>query len=95
MRLVDDQQRSGARERADGVEEPGLGEDDPDVRERRLGEHGCYVAVGELALDRVGVVELDDPRRHRRIDGWADVARLATARPSAVETTNVSSTEPW
>ena len=41
----------------------GLGQDDADVRQRRLGEDAGDVAVGELALERLDVVELDDPGR--------------------------------
>ena len=51
------------------VVEAGLGEDDADVRQRRLREHAGDVAV-RLALERLGVVPLDDARRlverHRR-----------------------------
>ena len=51
---------------------PGSGQDDADVRQRRLGEHAGDVAVGELALERLDVVALDDARglgeRHRRPD---------------------------
>ena len=50
--------------------EAGLGRDDADVRQRRLGEHAGDVAVRELALERCDVVPFDDARRlverHRR-----------------------------
>ena len=77
------------------VVEARLRQDDADVRQRRLGEHAGDVAVGELALERLGVVPLDDARRlferHRRPD-------VALARDDAAvrrASTNVSSTEPW
>ena len=80
--------------RAQRVVEARLGQDDADVRQRRLGEHAGDVAVGELALERLEVVELDDARRlverHRR----PDVA-LARDDATVLEVANVSSTEPW
>ena len=64
---------------------PGLGMHDPDVRQRRLGEHERDVAVRELALERVDVVELDDPRRDRRIDRRPEVAAARATTPSVAE----------
>ena len=53
VRLVDDQQRAGAvAGRAQAVEEAGLGQDDADVGQRRLGQHAGDLLVGEQALDR-------------------------------------------
>ena len=58
--------------RAQLLVEARLRQDDADVRQRRLGEDARDVAVGELALQRLGVVPLDDARglvqRHRRPD---------------------------
>ncbi len=48
---------------AQRVVEARLRQDDPDVRQCRLGEHACDVAVGELTLERLDVVPLDDTRR--------------------------------
>ncbi len=79
VRLVDREQRAvPSRQLAQRVVEARLRMDDPDVRQRRLGQHERDVTVSELALERVDVVELDDARRHRRIDGWPEVA---AARP--------------
>ena len=75
VRLVDDQQRAGGAGRgAQRVVVAGLGQHDADVGQRRLGEHARDVAVGELALERLDVVELDDARRLRRRHRRADVA---------------------
>ena len=63
---------------------PGLGQDDADVGQRRLGQHAGDLPVGEQALDGPEVVELAHPRGQRRVDGGADVAR-ARPRPAAVE----------
>ena len=54
------------------------------------------VAGGERVLERVDVVELDDPRGRVERDRRADVAgaRDGARRPSS-STANVSSTEPW
>jgi len=63
----------------------GLRVHDPDVRQRRLGEHECDVAVCELALERVHVVELDNPCGDRRIDRWAEVAAPRPHNPVCPE----------
>ena len=73
VRLVDDQQGlRTARQHAQRIVEAGLGVDDPDVRQDRLGEDAGDVAVRQLTLERVDVVPLDDPRRlvqrHRRAE---------------------------
>jgi hypothetical protein len=47
VRLVDDQQRPGlARGRPQLPVEARLGQDDPDVRQRGLGQHAGNVTVG-------------------------------------------------
>ena len=75
MRLVDDQQRAGVAGRgAQRVVVAGVGEHDADVGQRRLGEHAGDVAVGELALQRLDVVELDDARGLGERDRRPDVA---------------------
>ncbi len=58
--------------------EPRVGQDDPDVRERRLGEHAGHVLVCERRLERVHVVELDHPRGLGGVDGRAHVAEART-----------------
>ncbi len=59
---------------ADGVVIAGVGEHDADVGQRRLHERDGHVAVGELPVEGVDVVDLDDPRRLRRRHGRAEVA---------------------
>ena len=86
MRLVDDQERAVlAGRRAQHVVEAGLRRDDADVRERRLCEHTCDVAVGELALERLGVVPLDDAGRPVEWDGRPEVAFAGDDAPALVE----------
>ncbi len=59
--LVVDEDRAGALgELAHRLEVAGLGQDDPDVRQGGLDEHGRDVAVGERGLEPRDVVELDD-----------------------------------
>ncbi len=62
-------------ELAQPLEEPVVGQHDPDVGQGRLGEHRRHVAVGQCRFDRREVVPRHHPRggveRHRR----ADVAR--------------------
>ena len=61
--LVDHQQGPGsAGELAQAVVVSRLGKDDSDVGERRLDQDAGDVAVGELALERAEVVDLDHPR---------------------------------
>ncbi len=60
-------------ELAERAVEARLGMDDSDVRESRLREDERDVARRELALERIQVVELDDPCRHGRIDRRAEV----------------------
>ena len=67
-----------AGELAQRVVEAGVGQDDADVGQRRLGQHAGDVAVRELALERLEVVELDDARRLGGIDRRPDAA---LARP--------------
>ena len=75
VRLVDDQQRArAARRLAQRVVVAGLRQHDADVGQRGLGQHARDVAVGELALERLDVVELDHARRVRRRHGRADGA---------------------
>ena len=75
VRLVDHEQRPGpARQLAQPLVEARLGQDDADVRQRRLGEHAGDVAGRERGFERVEIVELDDLRRQRRVDRRADVA---------------------
>jgi hypothetical protein len=81
--LVDDEQRAGAVARgAQAGVEAVLRQHDPDVRQRRLGQHTRDLLVGEQPLQRVEVVELAHPRRDGRVDRGADVAR-PRARPRA------------
>src|SRR6185503_15594143 len=47
---------------------------DPDVRQRWLGEDAGDVAGLQGPPERLEVVELDDLRRHARVDGRAYVA---------------------
>ncbi len=68
--LVDDEQgavRPG--DLADRVEVARVRQDDPDVGQRRLHEDRGDVAVGELLLQALDVVELGDPAGHRHVDG--------------------------
>src|SRR6266566_1551678 len=75
MRLVDDQQRPRlACRRSKSAVEPGLGMDDSNVLQRRLRQHARDVAKAELALERLDVVPLHDPRCLLERDRWADVA---------------------
>ena len=67
------------------VVEARLRMDDPDVRERGLGQDECHITLSELPLERVDVVELDDARRHRRIDGWTEVAATSPDDPVRTE----------
>jgi len=50
-----------------------IGVDDADVGHRGLGQNTRHVARREGGLEGRDVVELDDARRDRRVDGWADV----------------------
>jgi hypothetical protein len=69
VRLVDHEQRAGVpRHPAQRVVIAGLGQDDPHVGHRGLGEHARDLSVGEGAVERVDVVELDRPGRL----GWVD-----------------------
>ena len=56
--------------------------------------HG-HVAVRELALERLEVVELDDARGLGRADRRADVALALDDCPPASSAANDSSTVPW
>ena len=69
--------------------------DDADVGERRLGEHERDVARGELALERVDVVELDDARRLARVARAGRGCRARGYDPPSTSVANVSSTVPW
>ena len=73
----------------------GLGQDDADVGQGRLDEHGRHVTVGERRSSAGDVVELDDPRRLGEVDRRADVPAPARRDPSASSVANASSTEPW
>ena len=53
--------------------EPVLGEDDPDVRQRGLGEDAGDVLGSKRFLEPVEVVELHDLRRQRRVNGRPDI----------------------
>ena len=76
VRLVDHEERPvPACELSDGLVVARLREDDPDVRKRGLEEAARDVAFGQLALEAVEVVDLDDPRRQARVDGRPDVVR--------------------
>ena len=73
VRLVDDQQRArpaGCLPKS--ILKAGLGVDDPDVRQCRLGQDARDIAHSKLTLERLDVVPLDHPRRfferHRRPD---------------------------
>ena len=77
MRLVDHEQS------ASRLDQPrrlfpvaSVGQDDAHVRQCRLGQHARHIAVRQLALEGGKVVELDDARRHRWVDGRSDVAGL-------------------
>ena len=53
----------------------GVGEHDPGVGHRRLGQHAGDVAGLEGALEGCEIVPLDRPGGHRRVDGRPDVVR--------------------
>ena len=59
--------------------------DDPDVRERRLGQDECDVTPSELPLERIDVVEFDDPGRHCRIDRRPEVPASRANNPVRAE----------
>src|SRR5262249_51208076 len=74
VRLVDREQRSvPPGQLAERVVEARLRMDDADVRQRGLREDDGDVAPRQLTLERVEVVELDDPSGEGRIDGGAEV----------------------
>src|SRR5450759_2439870 len=80
VRLVVDEQASVlAGELAHAREVAVRRQHDPDVGERRFHEHRGHVAVGQLALHPLEVVELDHPAPFGHIDGCADVAGSARA----------------
>ena len=67
--LVDDEERARPPgDLADRVVVAGLGQDDPDVGQRRLEQDRRDVAVGEGRLEPGDVVELDDPGRLGDVD---------------------------
>ena len=53
---------------AQRVVEAGVGHDDADVGQRRLGQHAGDLAGGQGGLERGEVVERHDDRRERRIE---------------------------
>ncbi len=74
VRLVDREQRArAAGQLAERVVEPVVREDDPDVRQRGLGEDAGDVLRAERLLQSVQVVELDDLRRQCGVNGRPDV----------------------
>ena len=60
---------------ADGVQIPGLGQDDADIGQRGLHQDGGHVTVGQLPFQCGRVVELRHPGGLARIDRCSDVAR--------------------
>ena len=97
VRLVDHQQRPGAaRELAQRVVEPGA----PAARCRCSSAPARRARTAtsprrERRLERVDVVELDDLRRQRGVDGRPDVAGSRRDGAAARVAANASSTEPW
>ncbi len=77
MRLVDHQIGAGrVRQTRRLLPIPLVGKHNPDVCQRRLGQHTRDVAMSKLALERSEIVELDNTRRHDWIDGGSDIAGL-------------------
>ena len=84
--LIDDEDRVGLPGQvADRVVIAGLGQDDADVRERGLDEHGGDVAVLERSGEAVDVVEVHDPGRLGDIDRCPDQALPRTNTTVRVE----------
>jgi hypothetical protein len=85
VRLVDDEERPGARARgAHPRPVARLRQDDADVGERRLGQHAGDVAALQLGLEGLGIVELDDRGGLGGIDRGADQA-FAGTRPAVLQ----------
>ena len=88
VRLVDDEQCAGpAGEFPERRVEARLGMHDPDVGERRLGQHARHIAMAQRGFQRRQIVELDDACRERRVHGRPDVplARHHAAVPKRRE----------
>ncbi len=86
----------GASEAAQFVVEAGVGHDDPDVGQRRLGQHAGDLASGECGIERGEVVERNDDSGGARIERRAEVA--GTVDGAAIlrrVVANASSTVPW
>ena len=84
--LVDDEQRARSiAQLAQRLVEAGVGLDDADVGERRLGEHTGDVAGSQRGLERVEVVELHHLGRLGEGDGGADGARPSADLAGVVE----------
>ena len=80
--LVDDQQRAVlAGQLAHRLVVALVGQHDADVGQGRLDEHAGDVAVGQLALERLDVVDLDDAGRLGRVHRRPDVAHAGQHRP--------------
>ncbi|ABA52578.1 hypothetical protein BURPS1710b_A1291 [Burkholderia pseudomallei 1710b] len=85
MGFVDREQRAvAARERARFAPEAGVGQHHADVRQRRLGEHACDLAVLQRGFERGEIVEFDDARVCRQIVRLAEQA-VALHRPAVCE----------
>ena len=82
VRLVDHEQRPVAlRHIPERLVIAGVRQDDADVGQRRLDQHAGDVALRQLALEPVEVVDLDSPRRDRGLDGSSDRVRTEREGP--------------
>ena len=75
MGLVNHEERSRIpREPPELPVEAVVGQNDPDVRERRLTQDCRHVARGQLGGQRVEIIELHHPRGRDRVDGRRNVS---------------------
>ena len=81
--VVDEDRPVAARELAHALEVAGVGQHDPDVRQRRLDEQRRDLPVRERAVERLEVVERHDARGQRRVDLPARGCRAAQTDPIA------------